>query len=495
LPIFEKQAIFFRNIDVIFPPLEGTMLTRMILVLNNKELQKHLEEGISLTNVQVECLGHEKNSWQKVVQSCGDVIVISESFIPLPAESGIAMLNNLPETPTTVILQDIDSSEQQAQLMAAGADVVLYSGISLRSLIEAIEATLESRQQFIQIERFDHKGQAKPKIADFVSNSEVMQIFMNEVQQVAPSDSLLLILGETGVGKEHLAKVIHSESPRAAGPFVAVNTAALPEQLLESELFGYTRGAFTGATRSRRGAFEQAHGGTIFLDEIGEMPLHLQSKLLRVLQDYEIRPIGSEKPIWVDVRVIAATNRELEEEVAEGSFRKDLFYRLSVVTLKIPSLRDRREDIPSLARRFINNFRHKIGRDVSYISEPVMKALCSYDWPGNVRELMNVIERSMLLCKTEEISLQDLPTIFHTGESLPKNPLIGEIDLTGSWQGRTLPAIKKELVDLLEAMYLKMVLKETGGRISLAAQIAGINTRSLFNKMKDHGIKKEDFKK
>ncbi len=470
------------------------MLTRMILVLNNKALEKNLEEGVSLTNVQVECLGQDKNHWQKVVQSCGDVIVISESFIPQPAESGIAMLNNLPENPTTVVLQDIDSSEQQARLMAAGADVVLYSGISSKSLIEAIEATLDSRQQFLQIERFDHKGLTKPKISDFISNSEVMQIFMNEVQQVAPSDSLLLILGETGVGKEHLAKVIHSESPRASGPFIAVNTAALPEQLLESELFGYTRGAFTGATRSRRGAFEQAHGGTIFLDEIGEMPLHLQSKLLRVLQDYEIRPIGSEKATWVDVRVIAATNRDLEEEVAEGRFRKDLFYRLSVVTLKIPSLRDRREDIPSLARRFITAFRHKIGRDVSYISEPVMKALCSYDWPGNVRELMNVIERSMLLCKTEEISLRDLPTIFHTGGNLPKISITNEQDLLNSWQGKSLPEVKEELVDQIEPIYLTMVLKEARGRINRAARIAGITARSLFNKMKKYGIKKEDFK-
>jgi len=470
------------------------MLTRMILVLNNRKLEKKIEDGISLTNVQVECLGHDKEYWQKVAQSCGDVIVFSESFVPKPAESGIAILNNLPENPTTVILQDNDSSEQQARLMAAGADVVLYSGVSPKSLIEAIEATLYSRQQFLQIERFDHKGQTKPKISDFISNSEVMQIFMNEVQQVAPSDSLLLILGETGVGKEHLAKVIHSESPRAAGPFVAVNTAALPEQLLESELFGYTRGAFTGATRSRRGAFEQAHGGTIFLDEIGEMPLHLQSKLLRVLQDYEIRPIGSEKPTWVDVRVIAATNRDLEEEVAEGRFRKDLFYRLSVVTLKIPSLRDRREDIPSLARRFINTFKHKIGRDVSYISEPVMKALCNYDWPGNVRELMNVIERSMLLCKTEEISLQDLPTIFHSNGTLPQISLHNESDLITSWKGKTLPEVKNEFYNQIEAMYLSMVLKETKGRLNRAAEIAGINTRSLFSKMKKHGFKKEEFK-
>ena len=204
--------------------------------------------------------------------------------------------------------------------MAAGADVVLYSGISEKSLAEAIERTLESRRQLHQIDRFDRKGSSRPRIDDFISDSGKMQMFMDEVHQIIPSSSVLLITGETGVGKEHLAKAIHAESPRSAGPFIAVNTAALPEQLLESELFGHEQGAFTGAVRSRRGAFELAHGGTIFLDEIGEMPLHLQTKLLRVLQDYEVQPVGSEAPIWVDVRIIAASNRNLEEEVAAGNF-------------------------------------------------------------------------------------------------------------------------------------------------------------------------------
>jgi two-component system, NtrC family, response regulator AtoC len=471
------------------------MLTRLIFALKDVGLQKLLEEKISMADVQIESFGHKKNPWQKVVQSCGDIIVISDLLIPQPVESGISTLNNLPENPTTVILHDVESSEKQAQLIAAGADAVLYSGISLKSLTDAIEATLESRRLFFQLERFDHRGLAKPKLTDLISNSEVMRIFMNEVRQVAPSDSLLLITGETGVGKEHLAKVIHAESPRAAGPFIAVNTAALPEQLLESELFGHKQGAFTGATRSRRGAFEQAHGGTIFLDEIGEMPLHLQAKLLRVLQDYEIRPVGAEKSTWVDVRVIAATNRDLEDEVAGGGFRKDLFYRLSVVTLRIPSLRYRREDIPSLARRFIMNFKHKIGRDVRQISEPAMKALCRYDWPGNIRELMNVIERSMLLCKSDEISPQDLPSVFHTEDIFSLTHPNGEKTAPSNWKGKTLAEVQQDIMDEVEELYLRMVLTKCQGRINKAAQLAGLNPRGLYNKMKRLGLNKEEFKK
>lgn len=471
------------------------MLTRLIFVLKNKELQEKLEENFSFSDIQVEGCGQRRNPWQKVVQSCADIIVISEAFIPRPIESGLAMLNNLPETPTTVIIHDSDSSEEHAKLMGAGADVVLYSGISLNSLVDAIEATIESRRQLRQFDRFDRKDPETPKLRDFISYSEVMQMFINEVRQVAPSNSIILIMGETGVGKEHLAKAIHAESPRANGPFVALNTAALPEQLLESELFGHTRGAFTGATRSRRGAFELAHGGTIFLDEIGEMPLHLQAKLLRVLQDYEVKPVGAEKSLWVDVRVIAATNRDLEEEVVQGNFRKDLYYRLSVMTLAIPPLRDRREDIPALARRFINYYKYRIGREVSQISEAAMQALCRYDWPGNVRELMNVIERSMLIGKTDEIGLQNLPSVFHADLSPIGYVLPNDTGAPVSWKNKTLPEVKKEVMDQVERLYIQAILGETQGRINKAAHMAGIHPRGLHNKMKQLGIKKEDFKK
>lgn len=470
------------------------MLTRMILAVKDLQLQRQLEEQIMLVDTQVESVDQTKDAWQQVVQSCADIIVISDKLIPEPIESGITILHELPEIPTSVILHETKSAEIQASYIAAGADSVLFSSIALQSLINAIEATSESRRQAVQYERFDHRGKVKPNLTDFSSNSEIMQIFMNEVQMVAPSDSLLLITGETGVGKEHLAKVIHAESPRVAGPYVAVNIAALPEQLLESELFGHMQGAFTGATRSHRGAFEQAHGGTIFLDEIGEMPLHLQAKLLRVLQEYEIRPIGAEKPTWVDTRVIAATNRNLEEEVSKGNFRKDLYYRLSVVQLQIPSLRYRREDIPNLSRRFVMQFKHKIGRDVRQISEPAMSALCRYDWPGNIRELMNVIERSMLLCRSSEITIENLPNVFHYENNTHKEQERVQ-HAPKDWQGKSLEEVKQGILEEVEKLYLQMVLKAAGGRLNKASLMAGITSRSLYSKMKRYGLHKETYKK
>ncbi|GAB4333420.1 MAG: sigma-54 dependent transcriptional regulator [Desulfobulbaceae bacterium] len=469
------------------------MLLRIALAITNGSLEKNLADRLNGSDVHIECFGRSPRPIQRINQSCADVIVISESLLPRPVDSGISMLNNLPENPTTVLLHELDSSHEHAELMAAGADVVLFSGVPLDVLVEAIDATLHSRRQLSQFERGMSRT-VQPKLSDFESSSEAMQIFINDVKQVAPSDSTLLILGETGVGKEHLAKAIHAESLRAGGPFIALNTAALPEQLLESELFGHVRGSFTGATRSRRGAFEQAHGGTIFLDEIGEMPLHLQTKLLRVLQDYEVRPVGSDMTIWVDVRVIAATNRDLENEVASGNFRKDLFYRLSVMTLTIPPLRERRDDIAALARRFLNYFRYKIGRDITHITEETLHALYSYDWPGNVRELMNVIERAILISKGREITLQDLPSVFHRGIAIadgrPEN-----IDvIPDTWRNMTLPEVSGEILSQVEKLYLHMVLTETAGRIKTAAKRAGIHQRALYNKMKKYGLRKEDYK-
>lgn len=470
------------------------MLTRLILSVEKKDLQDRLEEAFTLSDVQVECYGQKKNSWLNVVQSCGDIIVISESTIPRPVDSSIALLNNLPESPTTVVIHDFDSSEDHARLMAAGADVVIYSRVSSRNLIDTIQATLESRLQLVKLDHLVRKKATQPKISDFMSSSQTMQMFINEVQLVAPSDSIILLLGETGVGKEHLAKAIHEESPRASGPFIALNTAALPEQLLESELFGHTSGAFTGATRSRRGAFELAHGGTIFLDEIGEMPLHLQTKLLRVLQEYEVKPLGGEKPIWVDVRVIAATNRELAKEVELGNFRKDLYFRLNVMALTIPPLRDRREDIPTLARRFLTYYKFRIAKDIHHISKAAMTALCNYDWPGNVRELMNVIERAILISKSDHITLDDLPSIFNVGGGQTGVLSASMASDSAFWEGKTLPEVQKIVLEQVEGIYLRKVLTETEGRVGRAAKIAGIHSRGLYSKMKQLGIRKEDFR-
>ena len=470
------------------------MLIRVALAVKDNELQKYLKKRLAKADVRMETCGARGSVWQKLVRSGCDVMVVSERLILRPIDNGIAILNELPENPTTVIIHDNDSPEEHAQLTGAGADVVLYAGISKKSMAEAVETALDSRRQFIQRLRLDRRGTADPKIADFVSESQAMQLFMEEVMQVIPSDSPILLMGETGVGKEHLAKAIHGQSPRAAGPFISVNTAAMPEQLLESELFGHEQGAFTGAIRYRRGAFELAHGGTIFLDEIGEMPLHLQAKLLRVLQDYEVKPLGGENSIELDVRVIAATNQSLESLIEQEKFRQDLYYRLSVFMLTIPPLRHRREDIPTMVRRFMAYFRHKIGRGIKGVSDQALQSLCSYEWPGNVRELMNVIERAILLSKTDTIGMNELPNVFNKNGSRSAAP-INAINISpNNWAYKTLPEVKNEVLAQVEYQYLKGVLEKTCGRIDQSARIAGIHPRGLYNKMKRFGLRKEDFK-
>ncbi|MBU1340468.1 MAG: sigma-54 dependent transcriptional regulator [Proteobacteria bacterium] len=470
------------------------MLIRVVCAVKDKKLYADLEKRLSNFDVQLKMCGRQKSPWQDLVRSCADVFVVSKSLIPKPIESSVGMLNNLPEKPTTIILHDRESSEEHANLLASGADVVLYAGISLDSLIEAIESTLESRRQFYFIDRFDQRGRIKPKLSDFISNSEEMQMFLDEVQQIVTTDSTLLLLGETGVGKEHLSKAIHGESHRSQGPFIAINMAAIPEQLMESELFGHEQGAFTGAVRSRRGAFELAHGGTIFLDEIGEMPMHMQSKLLRVLQDFEFAPVGGETPIWVDVRVIAATNKDLEQEISKGNFRQDLYYRLGVITLTLPPLRKRQEDIPVLANHFLNVYNKKIGREIHRFSRIAMEALCHYGWPGNIRELINVIERAIILCKSDTISLNDLPSTFQ-GNLLESNNLqnVNGLDMS-SWKNHTLSEVKDQVLDYVEKKYLELILEKVGGKVGKAAQIAGIHPRGLYGKMKKLGLDKSSFK-
>ncbi|WDP88539.1 MAG: sigma-54-dependent Fis family transcriptional regulator [Desulfobacter sp.] len=467
------------------------MLIRMACALREKKLRDHLETHLENADVQLKFSRRSKVSWQELVRSCADIFLISRPLIPKPADASMAILNQLPEKPIIIVLHDRDSAEEMANLTAAGADVVLYSGTPVVSLMEAIESTLESRRQFYYADRFDPRGRFLPRLNDFKSQSRHMQVFLEETRHVVSSDAGILLLGETGVGKEHLSRAIHAESDRSSGPFVAVNMAAIPEQLMESELFGHEQGAFTGAVRSRRGAFEMAHGGTLFLDEIGEMPLLMQSKLLRVLQDLEFTPVGGETAVWVDVRIIAATNRDLEKEIEHGNFRRDLYYRLGVITLTLPPLRNRKEDIPAMANHFLRMVAQKIGREVTRISKDAMAALCGYYWPGNIRELMNVIERAALLCRSREITLADLPgTFLHTGPSTSELP---DLD-PATWEGKSLAEVKAAVVSLVERRYLEKALEQSGGRVGEAARIAGIHPRGLYGKMKKLGLDKSDFK-
>ena len=312
--------------------------------------------------------------------------------------------------------------------------------------------------------------------ADFIGDCPCIQKIFRLVQLVSGSDSTVLILGETGTGKELVSRAVHNNSPRKGKSMIKVNCAALPASLIESELFGHERGSFTGAIERRIGKFELAGGGTIFLDEIGEMPLELQVKLLRVLQEKEIERIGGRTTIKVDTRIIAATNRDLEKEVSEGRFRNDLYYRLNIFPIPLPPLRERKEDIPLLASHFINKLSKKTGRKIEAVSNKVIHELIRYDWPGNIREMEHLIERSMLLTTGTTISHIDLPSPRTT--SLP-----------------TAPAnVPLKTIDEIERDHILAIIKYCGGQASGpggAAEILGVPNSTLHSKMKRLGIIKK----
>ena len=310
-------------------------------------------------------------------------------------------------------------------------------------------------------------------LAGLIAQSPAMHAVLDLVERVAPTDATLLIQGESGTGKEVIAKAVHHASARAARPFVAVNCGAVPETLLESELFGYMRGAFTGATVNKLGLFEEAHGGTLFLDEIAEMPGALQVKLLRALQSGEVRRLGATQPATFDVRVIAATHGDLAALISQGSFREDLFYRLNVIQLVLPPLRDRREDIPALAEHFLARAARKLGRALR-LSPEAVERLLRYPWPGNVRELENAIERAAILARRDTITPEDLPPHVSAGLQLGPSPALP----------RQTTLAEAERIQILQT------LERFGRNHSGAAEALGIGRTTLWRKLKEYGIDK-----
>jgi len=476
------------------------MLTQVVLAVDNGAFRKRLRGLLrDAEDTVVDALTGKAHLWERAARKNCDVLVVSESTIPEPVEASVQLAHDTPSSPAVVVISDSDDATHHAKLVAAGCDEVFYADVPDETLAAALEAVLgKRRNQAEQSVRFP-RSPAQPRLTDFISESPTMQAFMGTVQRVVKSDTSLLILGDTGVGKERLARAIHAEGPRSDGPFVAVNCGALPEALLESELFGHEEGAFTGATRSRRGAFELAHNGVIFLDEVGDMPLHLQVKLLRALQEHEVQRVGAEKSFGVDLRVMAASNRDLEAVVEAGGFRRDLYYRLSVVTLAVPPLRDRREDIPPLAESYLDYLGPRIGSSVSGISAEALAAMQEYDWPGNVRELINVVERAMLLCEGERISSNDLPVVIARGAvastaTTPLADIVASAGLPLELLQRPLQEVRQEIVENFERAYITALLQETGGRVGETAKRAGIEPRSLYDKMKQYGFRKEDFR-
>jgi two-component system response regulator AtoC len=473
------------------------MVVRVLLVVDLPAERRRLERLLRAPGVDAVPLRSRGTFTELLAREDFDLVVFSRERLPRPVRELVATVRNLPEHPEVVVLTSEENPEDRAELLASGCLAVLNRQLADDSLGETLRALVSRRREEALSRLRADRPEERYSLGDFLSLSPSMQRFLEVVRRVAATDTSLLILGETGVGKERLARAVHAEGPRAKETFMALNCGALPESLLESELFGHEEGAFTGASRARKGYFELAHRGTIFLDEIGEMPLHLQVKLLRVLQDRVIHRVGGERPVRVDVRIMAASNRDLEAEMRAGRFRPDLYFRLAVVTLQLPPLRERREDIPKLVESYLEYFRFTLGRPVSAIGADAMRALVTYDWPGNVRELINVMEQACLLAAGPTLTLDDLPgriTGRPRGGTVPPGSVRIPPPGIGDLAGRPLRAARRDVLATFEQAYLAEVLQRTRGRIGEAAHQAGINERSLYDLMRRHRLRKEDFK-
>ena len=367
-----------------------------------------------------------------------------------------------------IILTAHGSIPNAVEAMQRGAFGYLTKPFDDKELKAKIEEGLSPQRMRGEIQRLKSLVNELYGMENIVARSPAMQRILQQVVQVADSDATILLFGETGTGKEVLARVIHSNSRRSKGPFVALNCAAIPETLFESELFGHVRGAFTSAHGAKRGLFQSANGGTLFLDEIGEIPLSMQVKLLRAVQEREVREVGSEISTKIDVRIIAATNKDLGEAVKNRSFRNDLYYRISVVPLFIPPLRDRRDDIPLLAQHFLTSSAKRANKDLRGFTPAALNRLVTHPWPGNVRELENVIEKAAVMTRQDMITPDLLPSMG-TSPDAPLKPLT-------------------EAKEEFEKTYLKNVLQLTGGNISRAAQFAGRYRADFYKMLKKYGM-------
>ncbi|PLX88135.1 MAG: Fis family transcriptional regulator [Desulfuromonas sp.] len=351
----------------------------------------------------------------------------------------------------------------------------------------SLEKILLSIQNAMKIGQLVAENQALREKIDLdyemIGESPAISRLKGQIAVAAPSSGWVLITGENGTGKELVARAIHYQSNRSQRPFVEVNCAAIPEDLIESELFGHEKGAFTGATAARKGKFDQSHGGTLFLDEIGDMSLKTQAKILRILQEQKFERVGGNRTIEVDVRVIAATNKDLEEEIKQGAFREDLYFRLNVLPFQVPPLRDRREDIPMLVKHFLAYFCSKESREIKTTSDRAMQSLVNYNWPGNVRELKNLIERLVIMTPEQEIDLVHLPLSIG---KLAAEHQDGGIAITG-----TLPDSYREAKELFEKRYLLEKLQKNGWNISRTAEEIGLERSNLHRKIKSYGLESE----
>ncbi|MCC6874374.1 MAG: sigma-54-dependent Fis family transcriptional regulator [Sandaracinaceae bacterium] len=417
-------------------------------------------------------------------------VVISD--LRMPRVDGMTLLKHVvrtqPDVPVIMITAHgtVDTAVEALKLGAFDYITKPFEQSELRNVIAKAARTRELAQHDASSEpleagRYRLIGQSPPMI-------EVYQV----IERVADTPSTVLITGESGTGKELIARALHENSSRKDKPFIRVNCAAIPRDLIESELFGYEKGAFTGAVTSKPGRFELAHDGTLFLDEIGEIPVNMQVKLLRAIQEQEFERVGGIKTIEVDVRLVAATNRDLAEEIRAGRFREDLYYRLNVVQFRLPPLRERISDIPLLVDHFIRRFRERLKKNVSGVTEAASERLLSHPWPGNIRELENVIERCLLFCDGDRIDVQDLPPeIRATTVSRTPSPAPTAVDESLPDTAGGLKEAVREAATRVERELIQRALKQTNHNVTHTARLLKISRKSLQTKMKELGLREE----
>ena len=452
---------------------ENSDRPRILVIDDEQSMCELIEIDLRLRGLQVDWFTDATQAISAIDHNNYDVVLTD---IRMPGTTGLQLCQQLTEFRPyipVVLMTAFGSLETAVSAMRAGAYDFITKPIEMDLLAITVRRAIDHHRLTEQVRLLKESGQAVRSFGDMIGSSPAMQKLYDQLERVAVSDAGVLITGESGTGKELVSRSIHAHSRRAEKPFVAINCAALSEALLESELFGHVKGAFTDARSERRGLFLEADGGTLLLDEMGEMPMSMQVKLLRTLEERVLRPVGSDKELPFDVRVICATNRDLESAVSDGKFREDLFYRINVIGLHLPLLRSRGTDVLRLAEHFLKQFSTAENKHVTDLAEGVAEKLLQYHWPGNIRELRNVMERAVALTRHDKITVADLPEKITNYQS--NQILIDGLD-------------PEELVSLeeLERRYITHVLEATGGNQSQAARILGLDRKTIYRKLKQN---------
>jgi DNA-binding NtrC family response regulator len=465
--------------------MEQIRATTRVLIVDDEEVQRSaLATMVEAWGFAAETAADGEDALVKIDEFNPNVLLTD---LMMPRMDGKTLLRRLASDglsiPTLVLTAFGNLETALETIHDLGAYWFLEKPIQPRELRLLLERAAAQSRLAERAARLERELSYQGVLGDLTGNSRPMQQMFSLLRQVGPTKVAVLITGESGTGKELTARAIHALSPRAGGPFVAINCAALPETLIESELFGHEKGAFTGAVERRSGCFEMAHHGTLLLDEIGDMPLATQAKLLRVLEDSRVRRLGGKSEVLVDVRVVAATNKSLEEAIRKGTFREDLYYRLAVLPIPLPPLRDRKDDIPVLCAALIRdmNLRHECR--VTEITSAALERLSHHHWPGNVRELRNVIERAVILAGEGPIGMAHLPAQFQNPAELKPQPVV-------SPENGSLAAIHVPVgmtIDQAERALIELTLQHTKNNKTRAAEMLGISLKTLFNKLKSYG--------